>query len=234
MDNRPIGVFDSGLGGLTAVKALRRMLPGEDIVYFGDTGRIPYGTRSRETIVKYAGQDIRFLQSFDVKMIVVDVYKRQGKPAAPVSTLEGLAYNLLAHDGIICPVMDARCQQMYTALFACRNGELARLMPDSALPLSQLADELARQDAPVLLVGDGARLCRSYLGEALPQVGVAPAHLLHQRASSVAMAAAVLARKGELCSAAELGPVYLRLPQAERELLARRAASQTNSAAAGR
>lgn len=157
-----------------------------------------------------------------------------GKPAAPVSTLEGLAYNLLAHDGIICPVMDARCQQVYTALFACRNGELTRLMPDSALPLSQLADELARQDAPVLLVGDGARLCRSYLGETLPQVGVAPAHLLHQRASSVAMAAAVLARKGEFCSAAELGPVYLRLPQAERELLARRAASQTNSAAAGR
>ena len=50
MDNRPIGVFDSGLGGLTAVRELRRILPGEDIIYFGDTGRVPYGTRSKETI----------------------------------------------------------------------------------------------------------------------------------------------------------------------------------------
>ena len=50
MDNRPIGVFDSGLGGLTAVKALRRLLPGEDLIYFGDTARVPYGGRSRETL----------------------------------------------------------------------------------------------------------------------------------------------------------------------------------------
>lgn len=71
MDNRPIGVFDSGLGGLTAVKELQRVLPGEDIIYFGDTGRVPYGTRSRETIIKYARQDIRFLLSFGIKAIVV-------------------------------------------------------------------------------------------------------------------------------------------------------------------
>lgn len=71
MDNRPIGVFDSGLGGLTTVRELRRLLPAEDIIYFGDTGRVPYGTRSRETVRKYAAQDIRFLLSQDVKMIVV-------------------------------------------------------------------------------------------------------------------------------------------------------------------
>ena len=52
MDKRPIGVFDSGLGGLTAVKALRRLLPGEDIVYFGDTGRVPYGPRGRAVIAR--------------------------------------------------------------------------------------------------------------------------------------------------------------------------------------
>ena len=57
MDDRPIGVFDSGLGGLTTVRELCRLLPEEDIVYFGDTGRVPYGSRSRETIVKYARQD---------------------------------------------------------------------------------------------------------------------------------------------------------------------------------
>lgn len=71
MDNRPIGVFDSGLGGLTAVKALRRLLPGEDLIYFGDTARVPYGGRSRETILKYARQDVSFLRSFDLKAILI-------------------------------------------------------------------------------------------------------------------------------------------------------------------
>lgn len=70
MDNRPIGVFDSGLGGLTVVRQLLKMLPGEDIVYFGDTGRVPYGTRSPETIEKYARQDCRFLLSKGVKLII--------------------------------------------------------------------------------------------------------------------------------------------------------------------
>lgn len=70
MDNRPIGIFDSGLGGLTTVRELRKLLPAESIVYFGDTGRVPYGTRSRETVRRYAGQDIRFLLSKDVKMVI--------------------------------------------------------------------------------------------------------------------------------------------------------------------
>jgi len=71
MDNRPIGVFDSGLGGLTTVRQLRRLLPHEKIVYFGDTGRVPYGTKSRQTLMKYTRQDIRFLLQFDPKAIVV-------------------------------------------------------------------------------------------------------------------------------------------------------------------
>ena len=71
MDNRPIGVFDSGLGGLTAVRELQRLLPGEDIIYFGDTGRVPYGGRSRDTIIRYARQDVAFLRTFDLKAIVI-------------------------------------------------------------------------------------------------------------------------------------------------------------------
>ena len=71
MDNRPIGVFDSGLGGLKAVKALRRLQPGEDIIYFGDTARVPYSGRSRETLLKYARQDIAFLRSFDLKAVLI-------------------------------------------------------------------------------------------------------------------------------------------------------------------
>ena len=71
MDMRPIGVFDSGLGGLTAVRSLRQILPEENLIYFGDTARVPYGGRSRETILKYARQDVRFLQSFDLKAILI-------------------------------------------------------------------------------------------------------------------------------------------------------------------
>ncbi len=71
MDNRYIGVFDSGLGGLTAVKEIMEVMPSEGIVYFGDTGRIPYGTRSNETIIKYVHNDIRFLSTFDIKCIVM-------------------------------------------------------------------------------------------------------------------------------------------------------------------
>lgn len=71
MDDRPIGVFDSGLGGLTAVAEIRKILPSENIIYFGDTSRVPYGGRSRETLLKYARQDVHFLRSFDIKAIVV-------------------------------------------------------------------------------------------------------------------------------------------------------------------
>ena len=66
-----IGIFDSGLGGLTAVKEMHRLMPGEDLVYFGDTGRVPYGTRSRQTIIQYAKQDVAFLQSKGVDAILV-------------------------------------------------------------------------------------------------------------------------------------------------------------------
>ena len=66
-----IGIFDSGLGGLSALKEVRRLLPHENIVYFGDTGRVPYGTRSRETIIKYCLQDLNFLRSHNVDAILV-------------------------------------------------------------------------------------------------------------------------------------------------------------------
>ena len=71
MPEKCIGVFDSGLGGLTCVKELMALLPEEPIVYFGDTGRGPYGSKSNETIIKYVRSDIKFLSTFDLKMIVV-------------------------------------------------------------------------------------------------------------------------------------------------------------------
>ncbi len=69
-NNSPIGIFDSGLGGLTVVRALQELLPNESIVYFGDTGRVPYGSRSPEVIRKYAREDMDFLLSKNVKMVI--------------------------------------------------------------------------------------------------------------------------------------------------------------------
>ena len=70
MDTRPIGVFDSGVGGLSVLREVTRLLPGEDIVYFGDVGRVPYGNRSREVIYRYSSEDLRFLRDKGVKFIV--------------------------------------------------------------------------------------------------------------------------------------------------------------------
>jgi glutamate racemase len=71
MDNRPIGVFDSGFGGLTVAKEIIRELPGESIVYFGDNGRAPYGTKSKDTIIKFTFQNINFLIEQNIKMLVI-------------------------------------------------------------------------------------------------------------------------------------------------------------------
>ena len=70
MDNRYIGIFDSGLGGLTAVKEMMKTLPGENIIYFGDTARVPYGSRSPEVLCSYVKGDIEFLLSHDVKLVL--------------------------------------------------------------------------------------------------------------------------------------------------------------------
>jgi len=69
--NRPIGVFDSGIGGLTVLKELVELLPGEEMIYLGDTARVPYGVRSPETIVRYSEENVLFLMNFGVKLIVV-------------------------------------------------------------------------------------------------------------------------------------------------------------------
>lgn len=71
MDKRPIGVFDSGVGGLTVVKQVMKVLPNEDIIYFGDTARVPYGSKSKETVKKFSSQIIRFLITKEVKAIII-------------------------------------------------------------------------------------------------------------------------------------------------------------------
>ncbi len=70
-DHRPIGIFDSGVGGLTVVSEIQEMLPKEGIVYFGDTARVPYGTKSKETVTKFSVENVEFLMEHNVKIIVV-------------------------------------------------------------------------------------------------------------------------------------------------------------------
>ncbi len=70
-DNRPIGIFDSGVGGLTVVKEIIAQLPGEDIIYLGDTARVPYGIKSAQTVIRFSVENTEFLLRFDVKLIVI-------------------------------------------------------------------------------------------------------------------------------------------------------------------
>lgn len=110
MDNRPIGIFDSGLGGLTCVREVMSIMPNEDIIYFGDTGRVPYGTRSSATIVKYVRQDINFLRRFDIKFIVI---------ACGTASSAALPHITTEYDTDIIGVVDPASRQ---AAEATRNG----------------------------------------------------------------------------------------------------------------
>ena len=114
MDNRPIGVFDSGLGGLSAVRHLQDILPGEDIIYFGDTGRVPYGTRSRDTIRRYAYEDCRLLLDKDVKYII-----------AACGTVSSVAPDLLA--SLPVPAIGVVEPTAKAAAAATVNGRIAIL-----------------------------------------------------------------------------------------------------------
>ena len=141
------------------------------------------------------------------------------KPCAGVSTLLALAAGASVFEGYICPVMDARREQVYTALFESTGGQIDRSRQDEALPLDELKRMLgALAPSPVLLVGDGAHLAFKVMGD-LGQIRIAPERVLHQRASAIAEIASRMAADGHLTSAFDLAPAYLRLPQAERERL---------------
>ena len=109
MNQQPIGVFDSGLGGLTVVKELMKILPHENIVYFGDTGRVPYGTRGKETIIDYAKQDIQILQHHQVKMIIAAC----GTVSA-VLPKEYSSHLQQPYTGVVIPSAQAACAKTKT------------------------------------------------------------------------------------------------------------------------
>ncbi|HJD23470.1 MAG TPA: tRNA (adenosine(37)-N6)-threonylcarbamoyltransferase complex dimerization subunit type 1 TsaB [Firmicutes bacterium] len=144
-------------------------------------------------------------------------------PCVGVSTLAAMARAAdgIPFDGVVCAAMDARCRQVYTALFDCRGGRLSRRTPDEALTLEELEKRLLFCNKSIFLVGDGAELCYNTFNSRIPGVILAPPHLRFQQAAGVAAEAARNAEKA--VSADKLQPVYLRLPQAERELRARQA-----------
>ena len=113
-DGRAIGVFDSGLGGLTVVKEIIKKLPNENIVYFGDTGRVPYGTRSSDTIRKYALEDENFLLSHNVKLIV-----------AACGTVSSVAADTA--DGLPVPFVEVVSHSVKAAIAATKHKKIGIL-----------------------------------------------------------------------------------------------------------
>lgn len=144
MDQRPIGVFDSGLGGLTALRELRKILPGEDLVYFGDTGRVPYGTKSREIILRYARQDVAFLRTFDPKAIVVAC----GTVSANALT-ELTAENDLPIFGVVGAAAQAAVEQT-------QNGQVGLIGTSASIRSGAYEREMARLNSAVTVT---ARAC---------------------------------------------------------------------------
>ena len=145
-------------------------------------------------------------------------------PCASVSTLYAMAQLHRTDNCIVCAVMDARCKQVYNALFEIENGNITRLCEDRALLCDELAEEIKKisqeKEKDVIIAGDGAELFYPYV-ETLQNTKVADGDKLYQNAKGVALAAAEMFKNGNTVSPDKLLPIYLRLPQAERELKAK-------------
>lgn len=136
------------------------------------------------------------------------------KPCIEISTLEAIAYNFIGIDGIVCCAMDARCSQVYNALFKSENGVITRITEDRAIKCADLYEELKALGGKIILAGDGAELLHEATEHSFT---LAPTALRFQRGLGVCLAA----EGKETINAAALMPSYLRLPQAERERLER-------------
>ena len=153
MDNRPIGVLDSGMGGLTAVRELLRVMPEEDIVYFGDTGRVPYGTRSPEIVVQYAIQDINFLLRKGVKMVIAAC--GTVTTTLPQKLTEGFTF---PYTGVLIPTVQA-------AAAATCNGKIGVIATATTIRTGAYERELKKLDPELQVVSRACPLfvpCRLF------------------------------------------------------------------------
>ena len=145
-----------------------------------------------------------------------------GKPCVEVSTLEALAYNLKMEKGLICPVMNARRSQVYTALFSSDGNEFKRLMDDSPLSVEELDDTLSKyENTPIFFCGDGYDVTVPAMKKTV--FNTTAKRLVYQSAYSVACVAAHKLKNNDFISDSDLRVTYLRPSQAERERLERQA-----------
>lgn len=156
-DRRPIGVFDSGVGGLTSVKELHRKLPHENIVYFGDTGRVPYGTRSGETVRRYTQEIIQYLDRFDVKALL-----------AACGTISS---NFLPEDyqalNIDAPYITVVAPAAKKAVQATKNKKVGVLATTSSIKSSSYTKAIHAIDPDITVVGKGCPLLVSLVEQGM-------------------------------------------------------------------
>lgn len=142
-------------------------------------------------------------------------------PCAGISTLESMAYNLINNDCIAVCVMDARCNQVYTALFDISDKCINRLTEDEAISIDELGKKLKNYKKSKIFVGDGAEICYNKLINDDKDLSIASDNIRYQNAVGVCHAAEKLSGE-DYIPASALVPEYLRLPQAERELKAKK------------
>lgn len=139
------------------------------------------------------------------------------KPLIHVPTVDAMAYNLFGSDRLICPIMDARRNQVYTGLYHCHE-ELEVLKEQCAMDMKELIRELDERGEPVVFLGDGVPVYRPVIEEMMKTAYLfAPAHMNRQRAGAVAALGAKYLAEGNVTAAEDFGPDYLRKSQAERE-----------------
>ncbi|KDR94915.1 glutamate racemase [Peptoclostridium litorale DSM 5388] len=146
MKNNPIGVFDSGIGGLTVLKEIMNVLPFEDIVYFGDTARVPYGSRSAQTVTKYAFQSINFLQTKGVKAIVI---------ACNTATARSLSIVQEKYDIPIIGVINAGVK---TALEVTKNKKVGVIGTEGTIGSKAYEIEMKKISNDITVVGKACPL----------------------------------------------------------------------------
>jgi len=145
-----------------------------------------------------------------------------GRPVVEVPTIAALACNLFGTPGLVCPIMDARRNQVYTGIYRFSEGRLVTVEDQMALGIDELLEKLNELGEPVIFLGDGVPVHEEAIrkGLTIPPV-FAPAHLSRQRAGAVAYLGQQYYIEGKYVDAAESTPVYLRMSQAERERKAR-------------
>lgn len=151
--DRPVGAFDSGVGGLTVVQAMRELLPAEDIIYLGDTARLPYGNKSPETIVRYARENLAFLRRHGVKAVVV-----------ACNTATAHALGVLQREADV-PVIGVIAPGVEAALSATRNGRIGIIGTQGTIASGSYQRLLEETRPGIFIIAQAAPLLASLVEE---------------------------------------------------------------------